>query len=188
MCKSLLIEIQGEGWGAGYDIPALSWLYIFIFFLYVNLYSTYMLHPSYKQKTWSIEDDFLSSTSYPIGRIRTKIFPKKIYNNRATRAARATRALAKTGWHPTPRIGLSVRPSVRPSGKNTASWTHASLIRVKDHWYMHHLYLHHTHIHQDQGSYIFTSWIHASCKYSLGSRIIDMCIIHTCIRVKDRGS
>ena len=42
--------------------------------------------------------------------------------------------------NPTPRIGLSVRPSVRPS-----------------------------------------------CKYSLGSRIIDMCIIQTCIRVKVRG-
>ena len=86
--------------------------------------------------------------------------------------------------HPTPRIGLSVRSS----GKNPASWTHASLIRVNYHSYLHHLYLHHTHIHQDQGSYIFTSWIHESCKYLLGSRIIDMCIIHTCIRVKDRGS
>ena len=90
--------------------------------------------------------------------------------------------------NPTPRIGLFARPSVCSSGKNPASWTHASLIRVNYHSYLHHLYLHHTHIHQDQGSYIFTSWIHASCKYSLGSRIIDMCIIHTCIRVKDRGS
>ena len=68
--------------------------------------------------------------------------------------------------YPTPRIGLFVRPSVI-----------GTCNRVKDHGHMHHSYLHHTHMHQDQGSYIFASRIHASCKYSLGSRIIDMCII-----------
>ena len=167
MCKSLLIEIQGEGWGAGYDIPALSWLYIFIFFLYVNLYSTYMLHPSYKQKTWSIEDDFLSSTSYPIGRIRTKIFPKKIYNNRATRAARATRALAKTGWHPTPRIGLSVRPSVRPSIRSSVR----KKSRIMDTCITH----------QGQGSLIYASLISASYIHTSGSRIIHIYIVDSCI-------
>ena len=47
-----------------------------------------------------------------------------------------------------------------------ASYTHASESRIEDHKYMHH-----THMHQSQGS-----------------RITNMCIIHTCIRVKDRGT
>ena len=74
-------------------------------------------------------------------------------------------------------------PSVRPL-VTKKSCIMVTCIRVKDHGYMLHLYLHHTHM---QGSYIVPSWIHASCKYSLGSRIIDMCIIHTCIWVKDQG-
>ena len=47
------------------------------------------------------------------------------------------------------------------------SYIHACFrVKVQDH-----RYVHHTHMHQSQGS-----------------RIIDMCIIHTCIRVKDQGS
>ena len=74
--------------------------------------------------------------------------------------------------HPTPRIGLSVRPTL----KNPASQIHASrskimdiciihtciihtCIRIKDHRYMHHTYMH-------QGQ---------------GSRIIDTCNIHICV-------
>ena len=47
-----------------------------------------------------------------------------------------------------------------------ASYIHASESRIEDH-----KYVHHTHMHQSQGS-----------------RITNMCIIHTCIRVKDRGT
>ena len=43
---------------------------------------------------------------------------------------------------------------------------------------------HHKYIHQGQGMRI----ISASYKHALGSRIIDICIIYACIRVKDRGS
>ena len=46
------------------------------------------------------------------------------------------------------------------------TYTHASGSRIEDH-----RYVHHTHIDQSQGS-----------------RIIDMCIIHTCSIVKDRGT
>ena len=72
--------------------------------------------------------------------------------------------------YPTPRIGLIVRPPVRPSvTKNPASWIHASgsrimdiciihiciidtCIRIKDHMYLHRGYMHHANIHWDQGS------------------------------------
>ena len=46
------------------------------------------------------------------------------------------------------------------------SYTHASGSRIEDH-----RYVHHTHM-----------------QYSQGPRNIDMCIIYTCIRVKDRGT
>ena len=64
-----------------------------------------------------------------------------------------------------------------------------TFIKIKDHRCMHHTYLHrikdircmhHTYMHQDQGSQMFASYIHAS-----RSRITDVCIIHTCIRIKD---
>ena len=53
-----------------------------------------------------------------------------------------------------------------PGSQICASYTHASGSRIEDH-----RYVHHTHIDQSQGS-----------------RIIDMCIIHTCSIVKDRGT
>ena len=67
---------------------------------------------------------------------------------------------------------------------------------------MHHSYLHHSYMHQDQGSCICASWVHANMHQSQGSRIIYVsiiirsriidicivltCIIHTYIRVKDQ--
>ena len=54
MCKSLLIEIQGEGWGAVYDIPALSCLYIFIFLLFLNWFLPIDIKVA-KSKKWDID-------------------------------------------------------------------------------------------------------------------------------------
>ena len=76
-----------------------------------------------------------------------------------------------TDWHPTPRIALFVRPFVRYRKISHHrymhhTYTHASGSRIEDH-----RYVHHTHIDQSQGS-----------------RIIDMCIIHTCSIVKDQGT
>ena len=47
---------------------------------------------------------------------------------------------------------------------------------------------HHRYMHQGQRSWIYASFIPASYTHASGSKIIDICIIHTCIRVKDRGS
>ena len=71
--------------------------------------------------------------------------------------------------HPTPRIGLFIRPSVRP-------------------FVRHEKIPHHRYMHQGQRSWIYASFIPASYTHASGSRIIGICIIHTCIRVKDRGS
>ena len=71
--------------------------------------------------------------------------------------------------NPTPRIGLFVRPSVRP-------------------FVRHEKIPHHGYMHQGQRSWIYASFIPASYTHASGSRIIGICIIHTCIRVKDRGS
>ena len=42
-------------------------------------------------------------------------------------------------------------------------------------------------MHQNQGSQICASWILTSCIHALGSRIIYICIIHTCIRDQGQG-
>ena len=61
---------------------------------------------------------------------------------------------------------------------------------IKEHMYMHNTYMHNVYMHQSQGLYMHdkyaASWIHASYTHVSGSRIIDVCITHTCIRVKDR--
>ena len=52
-----------------------------------------------------------------------------------------------------------------------------------------HIYVHHTHMYQDKWSKIHESYVHAlgsMVKYICIIHIIDMCIIHTCIRVKDQ--
>ena len=76
--------------------------------------------------------------------------------------------------HPTPRIGLSVRSSVRPSVRPEKIPHHGHMhhssgsriidiciiyiciihtyIRIKDHTYLHRGYMHHANIHWDQGS------------------------------------
>ena len=61
---------------------------------------------------------------------------------------------------------------------------------------MHHTYVHHGHMYQDQ-EHIYASHMHTNIRVKnhtymdasgSRSRIIDMCIIHACIRVKDRGT
>ena len=95
--------------------------------------------------------------------------------------------------HPTPRIGLSVRLSVRnkisAASQIYASYIHVSGSRIEDHMDMYHTYMHHTYRIKYQGSYIHASYLHAS--YTHGSMIKDQisCIIcrymhHTCIRIK----
>ena len=90
--------------------------------------------------------------------------------------------------HPTPRIGLFVRPSVtkKPRIIDTC-------IRVKDHGYASFIPASYTHASGSRIIYIYASWIPAYMHQGQGSRIIDIsiiirlkdhryiCIIHTCI-------
>ena len=63
-------------------------------------------------------------------------------------------------------IHTLMHQSQGPGSQICASYTHRSESGIEDH-----RYVHHTHM-----------------QYSQGSRNIDRCIIHACIRIKDRGS
>ena len=109
-------------------------------------------------------------------------------------------------------VGSSVRSSVRDKicriihtcsidkyqgSQMYASYTNASstniCIMVKEHMYMHHTYMHKVymqvkeHLHHTHTHIIHTRTIHATYTHVSGSRsrIMDMCIIHTCIIVED---
>ena len=68
-------------------------------------------------------------------------------------------------------------------------------IRIKDHGYVcmyqdqgSEIYMHLTHMHASGSRSRIIYVHHTHMHQSQGSRITNMCIIHTCIRVKDRGT
>ena len=53
---------------------------------------------------------------------------------------------------------------------------------IKERVYMYHGYMHHVYIHQGQRLSMHDKYMHRT--HVSGSMIIDVCIIHTCLRVK----
>ena len=54
---------------------------------------------------------------------------------------------------------------------------------IKERVYMYHGYMHHVYIHQGQRLSMHDKYMHRT--HVSGSMIIDVCIIHTCLRVKN---